>query len=278
MNRRALFHRSTIACLFALLVACFTVRSLEAQVLRLKTGKFLIGSIEDASEDGLRVRRLDTGGILNLVWDDVARGDVSKIRKQFNLLDEKELQDVLLPATKITHMLPTGKAELIGELVARQGNDFVIRKKGQTFKISVERMRGTPESIDVPIQDVLLPDEIYERKLAEIDPQEDADKHLLLAVYLIRVGDYPRAKQHLASAKEFGGGSQPREIDAQLERVASLEANKAEADLIREINVQRNRKAFAKAVALCSDYEAKYGQAGKLKNEFEQRKAQLEKD
>lgn len=265
---------------FALIVAALLLltSAASAQVLRLKTGKFLIGSVEEASEEGLRVRRLDTGGVLDLGWDDVARGDVVKLRKQFNLLDEVELEDVLFAATKIIHVLPTGKSELIGEFVARQGNDFVVRKKGQTFKISVERMHGAPQNIDVPIQDVLLPDEIYERKLSEIDPGEDADKHTLLGVYLIRVGDYPRAKLHLEKAKELGGGSQPREVEGQIERLTSLEANKAEADLIREINVQRSRRAFAQALALCDEYEKKFDKVGKLKNEFEQRKAQLEKD
>nr|HMQ23408.1 hypothetical protein [Planctomycetota bacterium] len=63
---------------FALIVAALLLltSAASAQVLRLKTGKFLIGSVEEASEEGLRVRRLDTGGVLDLGWDDVARGDV----------------------------------------------------------------------------------------------------------------------------------------------------------------------------------------------------------
>lgn len=250
-----------------------------AQVLRLKTGKFVIGSVEEANEDGLRVRRLDTGGVLDLVWDDVAEIDATKLRKRFSLLDDTELADVLFPATKLVHMRPAGRATLIGELVARQGNDFIVRKKGQTFKISVDQLRGTPESVDVPIQDVLLPDEIYQRKLDEIDPAEDADKHLLLAAYLIRVGDYPRAKEHLLKSQELGSGAQPQEVEAQLARVASLEANKAEADLIQEINVYRNRKNFAKAMQLAKEYETKYASGrGKLVNEYKKRRAQLEKD
>lgn len=269
----------TVRAALALLVLFLADSALRSQVLRLKTGRFVIGNVEDANEEGLRVRRLDNGGVLRLEWGDIAEMDVTKLRKRFNLLDDSELADVLFEATRLWHMRPTGRKELIGELILNANNHFLIRKKGQTFKISVDDLRGTPEKIAVPIHDVLLPDEIYQRKLEEIAPAEDADKQLLLAAYLIRVGDYPRAKQHLETAKSLGGGAQPREVDAQLERVASLEANKAEADLIREINVLRNRKRFAKALLLCQDYETKFGSGrGKLGNEFAKRKVQLDKD
>lgn len=271
--------RFTTLLLASLAFALATATSVSSQVLRLKTGRFVIGNVEEANEDGLRVRRLDNGGTLRLEWSDIAEMDVAKLRKRFNLLDDTELEDVLFRATSLTHMLPTGRKELIGELILNANNYFLIRKKGQTFKISVDNLRGTPSKVDVPIHDVLLPDEIYQRKLDEVAPAEDANKHLLLAAYLIRVGDYARAKLHLEKSKALGGGDQPREVDAQLERVVSLEANKAEADLIRSINVQRNRKRFAKALELCADYETKFGSGkGKLGNEFAQRKLQLEKD
>ena len=138
-------------------------------------------------------------------------------------------------------------------------------------------LTALPEKIRVPIHDVLTPDEIYNRKLAEVAPEEDPDKHVQVGVYLLQVHDYARAKQHLEAAQKFGGGAQPKKVTLYLARCATLIANKAEADLIGQINVLRNRKQFAKALDVVKEYDLRYAQ-GKLLSDFAKAKQLLERD
>lgn len=249
----------------------------SSQVLRLRTGKFLIGSVESATEDGVRFKRLDTGGVLDLDWKHINAGDAAMLRKRFHLVSAAEVADVLADAMKVVFQRGGTRREYLGELVSKDGANFVLRKRGVEVTVPVRDMRAPPEAVRVPILDILTPDEIYQRKLAETDPGEDADKHMTLGVYLIRVTDYDRAKQHLQKAQELGGGNQPKEVERQLARVDSLIKHKEEADLIAQINVLRNRQNFPKALELCELFQLKYPES-KLKNEFERRKEAVLRD
>ncbi len=270
--------RRIVPLLLSLLLVALLASTATSQILRLRTGKFLIGSVEEANEQGVRFKRLDTGGVLDLGWSDLNAGDAKVLRQRFHLLGDETQEDVLIEAMRLRYVRGAGLPQVyVGELISKGDGRFVLRKRGIRVEINVRDIRGQPEMVRVPILDVLTPDEVYQRRLAELEPGEDANKHALLGVYLVRVGDYKRAKQHFEKAKELGGGDQPREVAAQLVRIESLLAHKAEADLLKEINILRNRKRFTRALALCAEFETKYPNS-QLKAEFQRGKLAVQKD
>jgi hypothetical protein len=261
----------------AVLVLLFLTQSVAAETIRLRSGAFLVGKIENPDETGFTFERFRDGGRIRITWEDLIARDAQRLRASFQLVNPEGAGGVTFRAFRV-YRARTGASpiEVIGELVSRDGTKLVMRNKGITFEIPISELRGAAQYVDMPIRDILTPDEIYRRKLNEIEPGEDADKHVLLADYLVRVEDLARAKEHLSKAQEFGGGSQPNVIAGMLERVDTLLANKAEADHLREITIASNRNKFPRAMELIAEFEQKYPRS-KLAAEFDRRKEQVAK-
>jgi hypothetical protein len=111
---------------------------------------------------------------------------------------------------------------------------------------------------DVPALEVYTADEWYAKKLAEIEPGEDADKQIALAEELRRVGDFARAEQHLLAAEALGGGRQASQLPILLQRVRNLRAAEAERELLAQIRIMRNRQQFEQADALMAKFRSEY--------------------
>jgi hypothetical protein len=52
-----------------------------AQSLQLADGKVLLAEVETADGDGLRVRRLDNGGVLDLRWDHLSPASALAVKR-----------------------------------------------------------------------------------------------------------------------------------------------------------------------------------------------------
>ena len=254
-----------------LLILC-SVTSLSAQTLRLRNGTFLIAEILDVNEDGIKLKRLDNGGQIDLAWKHLVAEDAKRLRVQYNLLGAEEQSQVLIPALRCTYAREDGvKTEIIGELVSRDTQQIVLKRMGNRYPIPIADLRGAPEHVNVPIGDIRTRSEIYEQQLAEIDPGEDADKHTALGFWLMRVDLLEQAKIHLDKAGELGGGSQREKVEGLQKRVGALLLHQEEAELLKRMVIQRNRKRFDKALALAKEFEKKFP-SSPLRSEFEQRR------
>ncbi|PIE22716.1 MAG: hypothetical protein CSA62_11020 [Planctomycetota bacterium] len=246
--------------------------SAAAETLRLRNGALLVGKIENPDENGFVFLRIRDGGRIHLRWEDLILRDAERLRASFQLLGQSDGDVVSFRAFRVWRKTSGAPKALTGELLGRDGQKIRLRILGNTIELPLMSLTGTPQFVDVPIREILTPDEIYRRKLGEMNPGEDADKHVLLADYLIRVEEFQRAKEHLQEAQRLGSGSQPNKIIGLLERVESMLANKAEADHLREISVAANRNKFPKALQLMASFEEKYP-SSKLASEFSRRKA-----
>ena len=244
--------------------------------IRLKSGKFLVAELlEPAGEEGIRVRRLDNGGEMSLRWDDLMSDDVARIKAQSNLLSDLDASEVMIRVLRVEFRSKTGSKQTVeGEMVESNKERLILQKKGNRINVERSRLMGSPQEVEVPITDILRKDEIYERKLEELAPEEDADKHVLLAAYLIRVDLLDKANLHLTKAEELGGGKQPKKVEGMLKRVNDLIANKGQADLLAEISIAKNRSKFTKALELCDRFEKEFPNSP-LAQEFETRKKQV---
>lgn len=254
----------------ALCAAAFGLPSaLSAQSLQLVDGKVLLASVEEATGDGLRVRRLDNGGLLDLRWDHLAPASALAIKRQFDLIGESQ-DELLERAEEVEYMAGGSKQTVIGKIVERTDREVVVQVKGVQFRIPKADLRQVRQ-VDVPAGQIFTKDEFYAAKLAQFAPGDKADKHVLLADELVKFRDYDRAYEHLQKAKELGNSLDPARIDKNLQRVQMHKEAGKESDLLGQIQAARSRNTlldYEKGQKLVAQFEKDYPQS-RLKAEFE---------
>jgi len=77
-----------------------------AQAVQLADGRTLLAKVEQADGEGLRVRRLDNGGVLDLRWDHLSTASEMVWKRKFDLAGETE--DVLLARAQEVQYLSNG--------------------------------------------------------------------------------------------------------------------------------------------------------------------------
>src|SRR5262245_24902052 len=79
---------------------------LPAQASQLADGRVLLGTIERDSVggEGLRVQRLDNGGVLDLRWDQLSSASAWDLKRKFSLVGEAD-DEVLTRADEVTYMV-----------------------------------------------------------------------------------------------------------------------------------------------------------------------------
>jgi len=244
--------RTTILLLLAAGAA-----GLRAQAVQLQDGRLLVGEVQNVTGDGLVLVRVDTGGVLQLRWDHLSAESASDLKRAFNISVEDD-SEVMVEADVVTYRTPAGGVEeLIGRNVGSDGEVINIRTRGLVVPVPKRSLNSLVKR-QVPALSVMTKEELYLAKLAELAPGEDADKHILLADVLMRVGDYERAEQHLKRAEELGNSKQPQGLRAKLNRVGLYKAAAGERALLDKIRTARARKDFAAGRERIAEFESKY--------------------
>lgn len=240
----------------------------RAQSLQLADGKVLLASVEEANGEGLRVRRLDNGGVLDLRWDHLAPNSALAVKRQFDLVGEAQ-DELLERAEEVEYTLGGSKHTEIGKIVER-GAEVVVQRKGQQFRIPAAEVRQVRQ-VDVPATQLYTKDEFYKAKLDQFQPGDKADKHALLADELVKFRDYDRALEHLQKAKELGNSLDPQKIEQRLQRVQLYKDFAKEREQIDAIVAARSRNTlldYEKGQKAIAVFEKDFAQS-KLKPEFE---------
>lgn len=240
------------------------------QTVQLANGQTLLATVEDADGDGLRVKRLDNGGALDLRWDHLSAASAMEIKRAFDLVGDTQ-DEVLVRAEEIAYVVNGQPQRLIGKIVERTGTHLVVMVKGVPYRISVvEQLRGVTQ-VQVPVTQVYTKDEYYTSRLAEDPPGDSADKHLLLAEDLVRVRDYDHADEHLKKAKDLDNSRDKARIDLMLARLQKYKEAARERELIDQIQACRSRGQLAdieKGVQLIAQFDKEFPQS-KLKQDFD---------
>jgi len=262
--------------LVGLLVAVGLAATATAQTLQLKGGRILLGEVADADSEGLRVQRLDNGGVLDLRWDHLTPECARRVQEAHGLVAEDE-GEVMVEADVVTYLSGGARLERIGRIVERQRDDIVVEKLGQRLAIPRRDISGT-RRIQVPVGQIFTSEQYYVMLLAEYAPGDDADKHVQLGDALSRARDYERAEQHLLTAQELGGGRSAGVLPAMIERVRVYQKAKAERDLLDQIRVRRmrgGRDDFDKGSELIAQFEQQFPDSP-LESEFERERKRFE--
>ena len=223
-----------------LLVVCGFLSPCAAQTLQMADGQVLLAQVEEAYGEGLRIKRLDNGGTLELRWDQLAPDCSRRIQQAYALVGDDQ-GEITVQASEVRYLLNGSPQTVLGILTDQQNaTTMVVQQKGVQFRIPRTEVTGVRQ-IEVPVSQVFTPDEFYGKRLAEIAPAENADLHVQLADEMIRVRDYARAVEHLQKAKDLGNSRAPERIAPQLERAKLYVGAKKERDMLDGIQVARTR-------------------------------------
>lgn len=259
-----------IAALLALLAPVAA-----SQTLQLKGGQVLLAEVEDAHGEGLRVRRLDNGGVLDLRWEDLATECANRIKQAYDLAGEGG-GEVMVKAQLVTYRQGGIEMELIGR-VEEGTNPLEVRSKGLDYRIPRDNVVGV-RPVEVPVSQVFTREEWYGKRLAELDPGTLADKHILFAEELIQVRDYEHAEYHLDRAEELGNTRAPAKLAGMKKKLERYKAAAKEREMLDRIQIARARgglEDFERGVELIARYEEEFPDS-RLRSEFEQEKRRFD--
>lgn len=267
--------KHSLIILAGFLAGCLLAAAAPAQPIQLEDGSLLLARVQDVHDEGLVVERLDVGGVLRLRWSQLSRASQQRIKQAWGLSTDDE-SEVLVPAVAIDYATQGGgRASVVGRIVEETPTHIHVRRKGITYPVPRAGIKRRT-ALQVPASEIYTKDEFYNAKLAEISPGDDADKHILLADWLMRVRDYARAEAHLKKAVELGNSKQPQVLEGKLCRVQLFREAAEERALLDEIGVARARRDFARGRQLIAQFEERFPDS-KLRAEFEREKQRFEK-
>lgn len=248
--------RTAVAAMAALLVSAAGA-PLSGQAIQLRTGEVLVGEVVDATSEGLSFRRLDTGGFLELGWNDLSTLHAARIKRLKGLVVADDDEPTLVADVVLYLVGGVARDEVVGLIQEYTKTHVMLKRKGDVLPIKREAILRTRKR-EVPVLEVYTGEEYYQLKLAEAEPGEDADKHIALGEEMRRVGDFARAEEHLTKADELGGGRQASQLPIMLQRVRTLREAEAERELLAQIRIMRNRKEFSRAEELMAEFRQTY--------------------
>jgi hypothetical protein len=249
---------------------------LACQTLQLADGQLLLAAVEEATGDGLRVRRLDNGGVLDLRWDHLAPECALRVKRVHNLAAEEQ-QEILVKAVEVRWSAEGSIRSEVGKLVDGPGTDKTVIRRGQQYIVPRKDLISIRE-LQVPVAQVYTKEEYYAARVGEVAPGEDADKHLLFADELIRLRDYEHAHEHLEAARTLGTSKNPARLTAMIDQLKRYRESQKERELLDKIHetwLRGGQSDFDKGLKLLAQYDKDFPQ-GKLKSEFEQEKKSFE--
>lgn len=250
---------------------CSSGPALTAQTLQLADGRILLGKIESTDSQGIRVKRLDNGGTLDLRWEQLSPAEVLRIQPPAERTD-----DFLVPAVEVVYTQNGTRQSIFG--IADPGSDpLIVTVKGVPMRIPRTDLLGV-HKVQVPATQVYSKDEFYSMRASELQPGSSADKHIQLAGDLIAVRDYEHAGEHLARAKELGNATDPKRLDQMQQKLQSYKDAAKEREMLDQIQAARSRGSlsdFEKGRKWIEQFPKDFPQS-RLKADFELEKKRFE--
>lgn len=214
-----------------------------ALLLRMRDGSTHWGRIAEHDPDGLRFERLADGGVARVPWGLLDPVQERELRESFGYVDAST-EELTIPAESIQLH---GGEEIVGVIVSREGDQFLVKVGGNLQAIPKDRVRAVTGGLRVPALDVYDRDEIYAREVARADP-EDAGSQYELARLCERILDFSHAVEHYRAALELDPERRADEISFALERAREKAAQQEQIDFLREVDALRKRGKFDEAL------------------------------
>jgi hypothetical protein len=232
----------------------------EPTLLRLRSGEIDFGQIVAHDPDGIRFKRLETGGEIPIPWGTLDPLEAEGMRLRFGYV-EAEAEEILVDADRIE--LASGK-ELIGRIVNRTDTHLWVKRAEGTVPVPKTQVRGAITSTQAPALDLFTREELYQEKAAELQGRLGAEGRVgaqaneELARYAERLFDYAHALQHFQRAAERDPSYEAAKLAQDIARTEAKAALAKEVDHLSEVDLARARKLYKRAHDLVAEFRTLY--------------------
>lgn len=229
-------------------------------MLRLESGDVLFGRIEESDPDGVRFRRVDTEGVVELPWSLVDPTQRDALRLRFGYVESDGVEE-MVDAEKL---VLTDGTELFGIVVGRDDQYLWLKRAEGTIPVPRRSLAGASTPARVPALDVYTREELYQKKAQELaeglaaSGREGAEACAELARYAEEILDYAHALEYFGRAKDLDPSFEPQAIEAAIARTEEKAALQEQVDLLARIDLLRARKRYDLAVEALGTFPELY--------------------
>jgi hypothetical protein len=225
-------------------------KPVPTQMLRLRTGAVDFGAIVSHTPEGVRFKRLESGGEVDLPWGFLDPAEADGLRSRFGYV-EVETEELELDADRIE--LADGR-EVVGRIVNRSATHLSLKRAEGTVPIPLTNVKGAITSTRAPALEIFTKEELYQEKTFELQTRlalpgrDGARAHDELAKYCERLYDYVHAAQHYRRTLELDPAFDPARLTAAKARCETKAALQGEVDELAAIDLWRARKRYDLAI------------------------------
>lgn len=262
-----------LATLLALLVL---VTAAHSEMIFLKDGRFMHVKVVEHDERGITVRRLDTGGRLFVRWDLLREDDRKRLRIEFGYEEDESDADLRMQG----HRVYVRRGDYYdGLLVSDPGDQerIVLRHEGKDFLFVRSAIRRMEER-EISVFDVYTPDELYQQKLAELQPDDSyPESHFEMARWATKIGMYAEALHHYTKFAELSPDDKTEYVANQMKRLEILDAQKEIRDAINLAEKMGRRHRYTECLGYLDEVLAVPNLDKGLRGDVEVKKKKFEK-
>jgi len=211
------------------------------------SGSILDGGFDEAR--GIKLRRDDNGGLLELRWDQVRTEDVLAIKRLYGF-ESDDPPPLTVRALKVKIR---GGKEIIGLDAGDQGPNKLIAKRGNVTPVPRESIESiTPVIVDA--LEVENPPEAFERVRREQPPKSAVDWYNL-ALSAESLTLYEQAKDCFTATLAADPAFSKKDVIAQRMKVLDAKLKEtAAAEMLRRIRTLRVHREYGAAVDLVNEF------------------------
>ncbi|MCY3001420.1 MAG: hypothetical protein NTV21_06420 [Planctomycetota bacterium] len=245
--------------------------SAELSMLRLYDGGILWGQITGHDAQTLHVLRLDNGGAVRLPWTRLDPSLADELLAKYGYVDRSG-DEVFVEADRL--FLQDG-TDVIGQIVNRTASELWVKTAQRTFPVAMKQLRGAAVRVQAPALDIYTRDELYQSELVRLDATS-AQSLWDFSVYCERIYDFAHAVEQLEALAKLEPGFKTNEVANALTRNRCKAQNQAALDTLREIDQDRARGYFDRALAKIEAFVAANPNSGFVQD-AQKKKASVEK-
>lgn len=225
-------------------------------ILHLRNGAEVSGVITSGGFDeanGVKLRRDDNGGLLELRWDQILADDVESIKRSYGFIGD-DPPPIQIQALKLN---VRGGRSLLGLDGGRQGTVHLLFKKGVATSVPLDSIESR-ETVIVDALEVENPPEAFERVRRE-EPPKTAVEWYNLGLIAESLTLFEQADDCFDQALAVDPGFVKKDSIVARKKILTAKAKEVDAaNQLRNIRTLRLQKNYLGALKLVEEFMSKW--------------------
>ncbi|MBI1852651.1 MAG: hypothetical protein HYR85_20090 [Planctomycetes bacterium] len=226
----------------------------RGEIVGLKHGDVVHGTIESQDEKGLRMKTFD-GAELTIPWDSVAPEEAERLKKTLGLIVAESDDTIRIPGLRVT--LASGDVVTGVELPGSTKDELRLKRADGPQTYPRNQLQSV-EPDDIDALEAYKPKELYKLYVDEHGAPASVEDHFAAFEYARRIGAYEESLDHLKKCAELDAEWKPEVVKAQREGVEKILASVEARGLFEKIRRDVRSGEFNKAIAEVDDLTKRY--------------------